>query len=191
MTGVHNRSPKERMHALLTFAASLSDAQNAPARELPVDTWQPTHCGEIDIEIRQDGTWWHFGTPIARPALVLLFARVLRHDPDGYVLVTPAEKLSIRVADVPFLIVDVTVDAGIIRLRTNLGDSVTVDADHGLQMRPGPDGVSVPYVRVRGKLDARFSRSAWFQLADLAMMNADGVLQVSSGPHIFQLGTAE
>jgi hypothetical protein len=73
-------------------------ARQAPGRGLPpVHLWNPAQCGEIDIVIKRDGLWFHEGTPIGREALVRLFSTVLRKDPEGYVLVTPVEKLAITV----------------------------------------------------------------------------------------------
>src|SRR3954447_18595510 len=92
------------MDPLLGLASLQRDL--AAGRKLPpVEKWNPTHCGEIDIRIAKDGTWFHVGTPIGRKELVRLFSTILRKDADGYHLVTPVEKMKIRVDDVPFIAV--------------------------------------------------------------------------------------
>lgn len=168
------------------IAAALSDTDDqAP---LPVEKWAPTHCGEMDLVIRADGQWIHEGTPIGRAPLVRLLSRVLRHDPDGYVLVTPVEKIAIRVEDVPFLIVDHTQEHGTLRVRTNVGDQVTVGADHPIEVRSAPGGEQVPYVLIRGDLWARFARPAYYRLVEGATVDAQNRLMVESDGECFVLG---
>lgn len=128
-----------------------------------------------DIRIARDGTWFHEGSPIRRPELVRLFARVLRREPDGsYWLVTPHERGPIAVEDVPFVAVELAVDQGEdgpqLRLRTNLDAWIPVDADHPLVMRE--DGATrdrVPYVIGDGGLAARISRAVYYQLVERAV----------------------
>lgn len=146
----------------------------------------------MDLVIKADGTWVHEGTPIGRPALIKLFARVLRRDPEGYVLVTPAEKLSITVEDVPFLIVDVDRDAddpAVLRVRTNIGDEVCLGPDHPVVLKVGPGQITLPYVRIRGDLEARFGRTAYYQLIEMAALGDDQRLSVSSAGMAFDLGS--
>lgn len=132
---------------------------------LPVDTWHPVHCGQMDMVIKSDGTWWHEGTLINRPPLVRLFSRILRRDPDGYVLVTPVEKVSIQVEDVPFLAVDYERREDDWFFRTNVGDSVRLDAHHPLEIRMSDAlGHRAPYIHVRGGLEARLARPAYYRL---------------------------
>ena len=170
----------------MTMAASLSEA-NAHA-PLPVEQWDPAHCGAMDLVIRWDGAWIHEGTPIGRPALIRLFSRVLRLDADGYVLVTPAEKLSITVEDVPFLVVACDPQSDqTIRLRTNVGDEVTLGASHPLEWRAQADGQVLPYAHIRGELFARFNRNCYYTLIDLAQETEEGHLVISSGGHQFPL----
>jgi hypothetical protein len=156
----------------------------------PVHLWNPSHCGTIDIRIDRAGVWHHEGSPIRREALVQLFATVLRREPDGsYVLVTPAEKLGIQVDDVPFLAVELAVtteggDAGAaqaIVLRTNVGDVVTVDSEHPLRATSEPDGGLVPYVLVRGGLEARLARPLVHELAALFEQRGEDIGVVSRG----------
>lgn len=176
------------MADLLSLARDLSNEDEGPG-DLPVERWHPEHCGSMDLVIRSDGTWVHEGEPILRASLVRLFSRVLRRDDDGYVLVTPAEKLSIQVEDVPFLAVDFERTSDGIAFRTNVGDVVTADAAHPIEMRASEAaGTSVPYIRVRGALDARLARPAYYRLVDEAREAPDGTLSIESGGQRFALG---
>jgi hypothetical protein len=154
--------------------ARLLAAAGEPGKPRPVERWNPPDCGEIDIAIAADGTWSYRGSPIAREALVRLFASVLRREPDGrHVLVTPVEKLGIVVADAPFLAVDLFAEgegtARRLTFRTNVGDLVAAGPDHPLRFEsePATDGLK-PYLRVRGRLDALVSRSLALELVALA-----------------------
>lgn len=169
---------------------ALADAAKAACARgpAPVESWSPVHCGLIDIVIKADGTWLHEGSPIGRPALVKLFSTVLRRDPDGFVLVTPAEKLSITVEDAPFLAVEMASEgegaARAIRFRTNVDEAVDAGPDHPLRFeRAAADGLK-PYVRVRGDLWALVARSATYDLVALAE-EKDGALGVWAGGAFF------
>src|ERR1700728_3008032 len=112
----------------------IAAAKQAPGRGLPpVHLWNPTHCGDIDIVIRRNGLWFHEGTPIGREGLVRLFSTVLRKDPDGFHLVTPAEKLRIQVEDAPFIAIRVDRDGPALRFLTNVGDEVEAVPDNALR----------------------------------------------------------
>jgi len=155
------------------LAALIGRADTSGKVPPPVDKWNPPFCGDLDIRISTDGAWHYLGTPIGRPALVRLFASVLRRDEDGrHYLVTPVEKIGITVDDAPFLAVELHVQGSketqLITFRTNVGDVVVVDADHPLRFETDPanDGLK-PYVRVRGRLEALLSRPLLYQLADL------------------------
>lgn len=138
----------------------------------PVERWNPPFCGDIDMRIATDGTWWYAGTPIGREALVRLFASVLRRDSDGRTyLVTPVEKCGITVDDVPFLAVELAVEGDgedqVLAFRTNVGDVVTVDAEHPLRFAHDVHNAGLkPYVLVRGRLEARLTRSALYDLVE-------------------------
>lgn len=138
----------------------------------PVDRWNPDFCGDLDMEIAADGTWFYLGTPIGRPALVRLFSTVLRKDEDGRTyLVTPVEKVGIRVADAPFVAVeaDVSQRAGqqVVTFRTNVGDVVEAGPGHPLRFAEEEDtGGLKPYVLVRGRLEALVSRAVMYQLVE-------------------------
>ena len=148
----------------------------------PVHLWNPSHCGEIDIRIRADGLWFHEGSPIGRQPLVRLFSTVLRKDDDGFVLVTPGEKLKIRVDDAPFVAVGVDrPSAGVLRFVTNVGDMVEAGPDHPIRVAAGEDGAPRPYVHVRGGLEALIARPVFYELAALAAPRpGDGALAVCS-----------
>ncbi len=137
----------------------------------PVELWDPPHCGDIDMEIRPDGTWYYMNSPIGRLPMVKLFSTVLRRDGDSYVLVTPVEKLGIRVIDAPFQAVEMAVEGdGLHRrivMRTNVGDLAEVGPEARLRFeRRGHDGLT-PYVHVRRNLWARVSRALTYDLLAL------------------------
>jgi uncharacterized protein len=160
----------------------------------PVERWNPAYGGEIDLRIAVDGTWHYNGSPIGRPALVRLFSTILRKDPDRHVLVTPVERVGIRVDDAPFLAVEMAVE-GIgttrqIAFRTNVDDLVPVGPDHPLRFeRDRKDGVK-PYVRVRGDLWARVTRPLALDLVALGEERdgADGArFGVAAGGSFFAI----
>jgi len=156
-----------------------------------VHLWNPAHCGAIDIRIRRDGTWFHEGTPIGRPGLVRLFASILRRDPEGFVLVTPVEKMSIEVEDAPFVAVDVDAVDGALRFRTNLDEEVVAGPDHPIRVeRDDATGEPRPYVLVRGGLEALIDRKTFYRLADLAEEEG-GRMVAHSGGARFDLGPVE
>lgn len=161
----------------------------------PVERWNPPYCGDIGLEIRRDGTWFYQNSPIGRKPLVQLFARVLRKDDDGRTyLVTPAEKVDVKVADAPFLAVEMEVrDPGpgqTLIFRTNVDDIVTCDAGHPLRFvaEPGSGGLK-PYLRVRGRLDALLTRALYQDLVALAVpaREDEETLGVWSGGTFFGL----
>ena len=157
----------------------------------PVHLWHPAHCGRIDIRIRRDGRWFHEGTPIAREALVRLFAGVLRLDPDGFHLVTPVEKLRIEVEDAPFTAVRVDRVGGALRFLTNVGDEVEAGPENRLRVETDPlTGEPAPYLHVRRGLEARLTRPVFYELVEMA--ETRGVEQgVESGGLWFPLGPAD
>jgi hypothetical protein len=160
----------------------------------PVEHWNPAFCGDSMITIARDGTWFHQGDPIRRPQLVRLFATLLRKDDEGFMLVTPAEKLSVRVEDAPFVAVrmDVREDEHDQPLcfTTNVGDVVTAGQAHGLRFVPDSrSGAPVPYLHVRGGLEARLARPVYYQLIERAVARGAD-LGVWSGGRFFVLGPA-
>ena len=149
------------------------DDRNAGKDGLPpVERWNPPYCGEIDMEIRADGTWFYMGTPIGRAPLVRLFSTVLRRDEDGRTyLVTPVEKVAIRVADAPFVAVEMAREGKggeqILTFRTNVGDIVKAGPEHPLRFFIAEDGQLKPYVHVRGRLEALVNRAVTYDLLAL------------------------
>jgi hypothetical protein len=160
----------------------------------PVEKWNPAHCGDIDIRIARDGTWFHQGTPIGRKELVRLFSTILRKDGADYVLVTPAEKMRITVEDAPFLAVLMAVEGSgadqALRFTTNVGDETIAGAENPIRVETDPDTEEpAPYVHVRRGLEAKIARAVFYQLADLAVPK-DGFLGVWSGGVFFPIGRA-
>ena len=151
-------------------AEGLAQAAQAAVRRgsPPVHLWNPPHCGDIDMRIARDGTWFYLGTPIGRPAMVRLFSSILRLDPDGYVLVTPVEKVGITVDDAPFVAVDVEVRDGALAFRTNVDEEVTAGPDHPIRVERDPEtGEPSPYILVRRNLEALIDRKTFYRLVDL------------------------
>ena len=173
---------------LQSLAASLGAAKRrGPA---PVEQWHPPYCGEIDMRIAADGSWFYAGTPIGRPALVGLFASILRKDPERYVLVTPVECVGIAVEDAPFVGVAMAEDAGALVFVTNVGDEVRAGAAHPLRFARDETGGVKPYVHVRGGLWARLTRSLALDLLDRAETREAGAgeeIGVTSGGVFFPI----
>jgi hypothetical protein len=156
----------------------------------PVHLWHPPFCGDIDMRIAADGTWFYAGTPINRPAMVGLFAGILRKDPERYVLVTPVECVGIVVEDVPFVAVAMEATGEGLRFVTNLGDEVEAGADHAMRFATESDGGVKPYVHIRGDLWARLTRTLAIDLLEQAV-EQDGTVGVRSGDRFFAIGPAE
>jgi hypothetical protein len=168
-------------------------------RPAPVESWHPPYCGDIGLKIRRDGTWLYRDSPIRRPALVNLFAGVLRKDEDGRTyLVTPAEKVDVEVEDAPFLAVEM--DAGgngreqRLTFRTNVDDVVTCGPQHPLRFAEQEPGRGLkPYVLVRGRLEALLTRALLHDLVALAVeetREGQRVAGIWSGGAFFPIGAA-
>jgi hypothetical protein len=180
------------------FSIGLASLQRdaAAGRGLPpVERWNPSHCGDIDIRIARDGTWFHLGTPIGRKELVRLFSTILRKDSDGYHLVTPAEKMRITVEDAPFLAVLLDVEGSgqsqRLTFTTNVGDEAVAGRQNPIRVETDASGKPAPYVHVRRGLEARISRTVFYQLADLSVPGSGrhaGFLGVWSEGVFFPLG---
>jgi len=145
----------------------------ADKRLPPVEKWNPDHCGDSEMRIARDGTWFHQGSPIGREAMVRLFSTILRREADGsFVLVTPVEKLSIAVDDAPFTAVELKSEgqerSRTIAFRLNTGELVTAGPDNALVLRETPDGPH-PYLHVRAGLEALVVRSVYYELMNLAL----------------------
>jgi hypothetical protein len=158
--------PEDLTGLSLAEIARLAEEKRLP----PVEKWHPTHCGDSEMRIARDGTWFHQGSPIGRPAMVRLFSTILRREPDGgFVLVTPAEKLDIAVEDAPFVAVELKSEGEgrerSLAFRLNTGDLVVAGPEHVLRFEAGPH----PYVEVRNGLDALVARPVYYELAEIAL----------------------
>ena len=176
-------------------------SQGSDARKLPpVNQWNPEHCGDIGMEIRADGSWWHEGRIIGREKLVRLFSTILRKDEDGETyLVTPYEKIIVHVADAPFLAirVDRAGEPGpeqALAFATNLGDVTLAGPDVLLRVETDAKTQEpAPYVNVRDRLEAKLTRPCFYELADMAVPNPEddgATLGVWSQGQFFQIGPA-
>jgi hypothetical protein len=160
----------------------------------PVDRWNPTHCGDSEMRIARDGTWYHQGQPIGREAMVRLFATVLRREPDGsHVLVTPVEKLAIEVEATAFRALTMTMEgsgaARRIGFALDSGDAIIAGPDHPLTVLDTPEGPS-PRLAVRHGLEAELSRSLYYELAEIALAEGHDPPGIWSGGAFFSLGAA-
>ena len=178
--------------------ASLSfseiEAVVAAQVDAPVDRWHPSHCGDSEMRIARDGTWYHQGSPIGRAAMVRKFATILRREPDGgYVLVNPGERLTIEVEDAPFLATAMRAegDGAEARLafQLNTGALVIAGAAHPLRFERGDDGPK-PYLSVRGGLDALLARPVYYEVAARAIDGGDDPAGVWSDGAFFPLEPA-
>jgi len=177
MNDISSISSIDGLQALISRAGKFS---RGPA---PVEKWEPEFCGDLDMEIRRDGTWFYMGTPIGRHALVQLFATVLRKDDDGKTyLVTPVEKIGIRVEDAHFVAVEMNahqVDGQqVITFRTNVGDLIEAGSDNPIRFVTVKenDGIK-PYILVRGRLEALLARPVMYELIAMGEeIEIDGVL---------------
>lgn len=171
-------SMTESVSAMDRLLTSLRDGKG---RGLPpVERWNPPFCGDIDMRIAADGTWFYLGTPIGRPALVKLFSSVLRRDDGDYVLVTPVEKVGITVEDAPFQAVEMAVDGEgegrSLAFRTQVDDVVSAGSGHAIRFERAAKGGLKPYIHVRRDLWARVTRAVTYDLLALGeVREVDGV----------------
>ena len=155
-------------------ADTLAAAAKAATREKglpPVHLWNPPFCGAIDMRIARDGTWYYLGTPIGRAPLVKLFSSILKREGDSYFLVTPVEKVGIRVDDAPLLAVDFEPEGEGRQQRlhfvTKTEDRATAGTGHPLRVERGEDGEPSPYVLIRNDLWALIDRKSFYRLVEL------------------------
>jgi uncharacterized protein len=163
--------------------ALISRATRAGKGLPPVERWNPPFCGDLDMEIRADGTWFYLGTPIGRMPLVQLFSTVLRRDDDGKTyLVTPVEKVGIRVEDAPFVAVEMNASGEgedqVLTFRTNVGDVVEAGQEHPLRfVDEAETGGLKHYLHVRGRLEALVARPVMYELVEIGeTVEIDGEL---------------
>lgn len=166
----------------------------AERRLPPVDQWHPAHTGPSDMRIARDGSWFHQGGRINRPAMVKLFASILRREDDGsYVLVTPGEKLDILVDDAPFVAVEIKSEgegkARNLAFRLNTDDLVIASPANPIRVVSRDDGLH-PYVMVRGGMEALIARPVYYELAELAVAEDAEPLGLWSGGAFFALDAA-
>jgi len=152
-------------------ADSLASAAQhfAPSGPAPVHLWNPDFCGDLDMRIARDGTWFYLGSPIGRLPLVRLFSTILKREGEDYFLVTPVEKVGITVEDVPFIAVNFEHNDGVLTFETNVGDHVVLGAEHSLRLEHSESGTPAPYINVRANLEARIDRKSFYRLVDMAI----------------------
>jgi hypothetical protein len=165
----------------------------------PVHLWNPPFCGDLDMRIATDGTWFYLKTPIGRAALVKLFASVLKREADKYFLVTPVEKCGITVDDAPFMAVELQVQTGeagrVLHFRTNVDDWVACGPGHALRFEPeaGTGGLK-PYLHVRRDLWAKVTRALFYDLVELGEereIAGEAMFGVVSGGEFFVMAPAD
>ena len=166
--------PEKEQLIVKPSAENLASAAKAAGKKgpPPVHLWNPPFCGDLDMEIRRDGTWFYLGTPIGRHALVKLFSSILRKDGEDYFLVTPVEKVGVRVVDAPFVAVDAEVSGEdahqAITFTTNVEDVVTAGPDHPIRVERDPaTGEPSPYVLIRRNLEALIDRKTFYRLVEI------------------------
>jgi hypothetical protein len=157
----------------------------------PVHQWNPPFCGDLDMRIARDGTWFYLGTPIGRPELVRLFSTILRKDDDKYFLVTPVEKVGITVDDAPFVAVDFEAEgegkAQELVFETNVGDRMVAGPENPIRVeRDAETGEPSPYVLVRDNLEALIDRKSFYRLVDIGA-HVDGWFGLWSGGKLFRI----
>lgn len=155
----------------------------------PVHLWDPEFCGDLDMKIARDGTWFYLGTPIGRPELVRLFSTILKKEDDKYFLVTPVEKVGIKVEDAPFVAIDFEAEGSgtdqKLTFQTNLEDIAVAGPDLPIRVERDPeDGEPAPYVRIRRNLEALIDRKSFYRLVELGVHH-DGWFGVWSGGSFF------
>jgi uncharacterized protein len=188
----------EGLTAAATDAAKAGSSTSGVRALPPVHLWNPPFCGDLDMRIGSDGTWFYMGTPIGRPALVRLFSTILKREDGKHFLVTPVEKVGIRVDDVPFLAVEMVKETGtggaLLRFRTNVDDWVACDAAHGLTFKASADGGLTPYLHVRADLWAKVTRAIYYDLVDICeerVVDGRPMLGIESGGEFFTMADAD
>jgi hypothetical protein len=176
------------------IAASARAAKNGRGLP-PVHLWNPPFCGDLDMRIARDGTWFYLGTPIGRFGLVKLFSSILKMEDGKYFLVTPVEKVGITVEDAPFVAVDFTVsgegEAQVLTFETHVEDVVAAGPEHPIRVVRDPEsGEPSPYVMVRAGLEALIDRKSFYRLVDIGVHH-DGWFGLWSGGQFFPIIPSE
>lgn len=193
-----NQSDGAKSDAKVSISAeSLASSARAVAKGRglpPVEQWNPPFCGDLDMRIARDGTWFYLGTPIGRHELVKLFSTILRRDGDDYFLVTPVEKVGITVDDAPFVAVDFETVGNDLRFVTNVGDTALAGPDHPIRVVRDPEtGEPSPYVLIRRNLEALIDRKSFYRLVDLgevAQHDGEDWFGIRSGGVFFPINPA-
>lgn len=157
-------------------ADSIAQSATAAAKKgpPPVHLWNPPFCGDLDMRIARDGTWFYLGTPIGRKPLVKLFSSIIRKDGDKYFLVTPVEKVGITVEDAPFVAIDFDVSGTgldqLLTFTTHVDDTATAGPEHPIRVTRDPEtGEPAPYVLIRANLEALIDRKSFYRLVELGV----------------------
>jgi uncharacterized protein len=192
------QTPDRSLDGLTTAARNAASANSAGKGLPPVHLWNPPFCGDLDMRIASDGTWFYMGTPIGRPALVRLFSTILKREDGKHFLVTPVEKVGIRVDDAPFLAVEMLREGEgqkrTLRFRTNVDDWVDCDGAHGLRFKVAADGGLTPYLHVRADLWAKVTRAIYYDLVDIGeerVVDGRPMFGIASGGAFFAMADAE
>ncbi len=185
-------SPTPSAEGIAAAAEAAQKGRGLP----PVDKWNSEFCGDLDMRIARDGTWFYLGTPIGRPEMVRLFSTILRKDGDDYFLVTPVEKVGITVDDAPFVAIDFEV-AGTgtdqrLTFLTNVGDSTVAGPDAPIRVTRDPEtGEPSPYVLVRANLEALIDRKSFYRLVEIGAHHEDWFGLWSGGAFFGVIPSAE
>jgi hypothetical protein len=192
------RSSDQGLEGLTAAAMDAASAGSAGKGLPPVHLWNPPFCGDLDMRIASDGTWFYMGTPIGRAALVRLFSTILKREDGKHFLVTPVEKVGIRVDDAPFLAVEMRKEddgpGRLLRFRTNVDDWVTCDAAHRLRFEASAEGGLTPYLHVRADLWAKVTRALYYDLVDMGeerVVDGRAMFGVASSGEFFAMADAE
>jgi hypothetical protein len=192
------QKPFQRLEGLTAAAQDAAGIQAAGKGLPPVHLWNPPFCGDLDMRIAHDGTWYYMGTPIGRPALVRLFSTILKREDGKHFLVTPVEKVGIRVDDAPFLAVEMVQDhddrGRQLRFRTNVDDWVECGSAHPLRFEASAEGGLMPYLLVRADLWAKVTRALYYDLVDMGeerMVDGRPMFGVESAGAFFAMADAE
>jgi hypothetical protein len=192
------QTAERSLDGLTTAARDAATAAKTGKGLPPVHLWNPPFCGDLDMRIARDGTWFYQGTPIGRPALVRLFSTILKRENGKHFLVTPVEKVGIQVEDAPFLAVEMLKEqqdnGRLLCFRTNVDDWVPCDAAHRLRFEAAADGGLTPYLHVRADLWAKVTRALYYDLVDMGeerVVDGNPMFGVVSGGEFFAMADAE
>src|ERR1700752_3728425 len=192
------REPVQSLDGLTAAAKDAANTTSTGKGLPPVHLWNPPFCGDLDMRIAADGSWYYMGTPIGRPALVRLFSTILKREDGKHFLVTPVEKVGIRVDDAPFMAVEMQNEAGdrgrLLRFCTNVDDWVPCHSAHRLRFEMAADGGLTPYLHVRADLWAKVTRALYYDLVDMGeerMVDGQLMFGVTSAAEFFPMADAE